>query len=82
MKSRTLLFIGLGLLITGSTVHWTASDFARTCIQRDASGSVWTTDAHKKESISLIGDRISLLGVGLMVVGAFGWMNAAKENAM
>ena len=80
MKPRILLFAGLGLLLVGSTLHWTADNFARNYIQRDAHTSAWTTDTNKKEKIAFIGDRLSLLGVGLLVVSAFGWMHSRKES--
>jgi len=51
MKPRILLWAGLGLLIIGTTLHWTAANLARNYIQRDSKGTAWTTDAIKKERI-------------------------------
>lgn len=79
MKARILLLAGLGLLVAGTTLYWNADKFARNYIQRDAHSSAWTTDTNKKDRISFLGERISLLGVGLLVVSAFAWQTVRHE---
>ena len=80
MEPRILLWAGLGLLIIGSALHWSADNLARNYLRRNAQRTTWTSDAVKKERIGYIGERRSLLGGGLLVVGAFGWMNSKKET--
>jgi hypothetical protein len=79
MKAWFLLFAGLGLFIAGVTLRWTAADFARNYSYRDAQGAAWTTDTSTMEGIRFIEDRSSLLGIGLLVIGAYGWMNTKRE---
>lgn len=79
MKTRVLFLAGLGLLVLGTVLYWNADRFARNYIQRDAHSAAWTTDTPKKDRISFIGERTSLLGVGLLVVSAFAWQSARNE---
>ncbi len=77
--TRILLVSGLALLLVGVILQWNAEVFSRHYIPVNGGGKAWTIDKNRKEGIGFVGDRLSLLGVGFLLIGTFGWMNTQRE---
>jgi hypothetical protein len=79
-KIQFLIGTGGALLLAGFVLHWAAKPLAREYISRNEHGSVSTINESRKDSIQHVGDRISWLGLALIVVGSFGWVNQPEDE--
>ena len=60
----------------GLLLHWNANPLAKKFI----SPNISTIDEAHKESIHKSGDNVFWLGLALVVVGSFAWVNQKEEN--
>ena len=79
-KIRTLLRTGAALLVAGILLSWAAEPLSRVYLSRDAHGSFSTVDENRRDGIQNIADKLSWLGVGLLVVSAIGWVNRPEDQ--
>jgi hypothetical protein len=78
-KIRTLVGFGAAILLAGIALHWAAEPLGKEVISRSEHGVVSMIDENRVNSIQFVGDKISWLGLGLIVTGALGWVNRCYE---
>ena len=79
-KIRTLVRSGIALLVAGFVLYWVAKPMAKVYLNPDASGSVSTIDGDRRGRIQFVADKLSWLGLGLVVVGAMAWANRSENQ--
>lgn len=73
-KIRTLTIYGAGLLIAGTALVWSAEPLSGKKFNVSENGYLSKVDEDWKQRIDFVGDKVSLLGIALLVVGSAGWM--------
>jgi dipeptide/tripeptide permease len=75
-KIRILIATGAAVVLAGLVLHWNAKPLAR----KPVSPNVSTIDESYKERIQHLGDNIFWVGLALIVVGSFAWVNQTEEK--
>lgn len=73
-KIRTLTISGIALLLVGISLAWAAEPLSTEIFNRSESGYLTRVDEGRMRRIEFVGDKVSLLGIAVFVVGAAGWM--------
>ena len=75
------MLTGAVSLVVGIVIFWVAEPLSRVYLTRDGNGSSSMIDEDRMERIQFIGDRLSWLGLGLIVVGSAAWVSRRENTA-
>ena len=78
-KTRKLIRIGVTFLVISIVLHFVAEPLATEITNRSEHGYVSMLDEERMSSLQFASDKLSWLGLGLILVGSAGWMNRPED---
>jgi len=79
-RIRILAWTGVALLLGGIALYWAATPMSRVYLSRDMHGSYSQIDGDRQDLIKFLGDRLSWVGLGLILTSSIAWVNNSKDE--
>ncbi len=79
-KIKTLLRLGILLLVIGFALQWAAEPLATVVLRRDENGYASTVDQGRMNGVQFASEKLAWLGLGLIIVASVGWVNQPDSN--